>query len=172
MKVICVATVVGVDHGVCLKAEFLLYTILSNEHDKFYTTITDSFFSRSVCFSMRSPSWWRFALCSSGSSLVFPGEWWRDASLVCEFQMWSRVNKQICIDFRDVKCLFWWLWSAISWKHFIIYSVRLFSSSDCNWNTHACYFQHLAGVDSILKENIFHCYSSFFLTEKHFNSHL
>ena len=49
-------------------------------------------FSRSVCFSMGSPAWWRFGLCSSGSSLVFR---WRDAPLVREFQMWRRRCKQI-----------------------------------------------------------------------------
>ena len=36
-------------------------------------------FSRSVCFLMGSPAWWRFGLCSSRSSLVSR---WRDAPLV------------------------------------------------------------------------------------------
>ena len=41
---------------------------------------------RLVCFSMESSSWWRYDPCLSGSSLVFQ---WRDAPLVCDFQMWS-----------------------------------------------------------------------------------
>ena len=62
-----------VDHAVCLKA------VLFNENGKFYTTMIYPCFSRSVCFSMGSPAWRRFGLCSSGSSLVSR---WRDASLV------------------------------------------------------------------------------------------
>ena len=47
------------------------YTLsFSNENDKFYTTMIYPCFSRSVCFSMGSPAWWRFSLCSSGNSLV------------------------------------------------------------------------------------------------------
>ena len=68
-----------VDHAVCLKAEFQMHTALSNENGKFYTTMIYPCFSRSVCFSMGSPAWWRFGLCSSGSSLVSR---WRDAPLV------------------------------------------------------------------------------------------
>ena len=68
-----------VDHAVCLQAEFQMHTVLSNENDKFYTTMIYLCFSRSVCFSMGSPAWWRFGLCSSGSSLVSR---WRDAPLV------------------------------------------------------------------------------------------
>ena len=37
---------------------------------QFYTTMIYPCFSGSVCFSMGSPAWWRFGLCSSGSSLV------------------------------------------------------------------------------------------------------
>ena len=68
-----------VDHAVCLQAEFQMHAVLSNENDKFYTTMIYPCFSRSVCFSMGSPAWWRFGLCSSGSSLVSR---WRDAPLV------------------------------------------------------------------------------------------
>ena len=67
-----------VDHAVCLKAEFQMHTALSNENDKLFTTMIYPYFSRSVCFSM-GPAWWRFGLCSSGSSLV---SWWRDALLM------------------------------------------------------------------------------------------
>ena len=68
-----------VDHAGCLNAEFQMHTALSNENGKFYTTMIYPCFSRSVCFSMGSPAWWRFGLCSSGSSLVSR---WRDAPLV------------------------------------------------------------------------------------------
>ena len=68
-----------VDHAVCLQAEFQMHAVLSNENDKFYTTMIYPCFSRSVCLSMGSPAWWRFGLCSSGSSLVSR---WRDAPLV------------------------------------------------------------------------------------------
>ena len=68
-----------VDHAVCLKAEFLMHTALSNENGKFYTTMIYPCFSRLVCFSMGSPASWRFGVCSSGSSLVSR---WRDAPLV------------------------------------------------------------------------------------------
>ena len=68
-----------VDHAVCLQADFQMHAVLSNENDKFYTTMIYPCFSRSVCFSMGSPAWWRFGLCSSGSSLV---PRWRDAPLV------------------------------------------------------------------------------------------
>ena len=77
--VICFMWRREVDHAVCLKTEFQMYTALSNENGKFYTTMTYPCFSRSVCFSMGSPAWWRFGLCSSGSSLVSR---WRDAPLV------------------------------------------------------------------------------------------
>ena len=43
---------------------------LYNENGEFYTTLIYLCFSRSVRFSMGSPAWWRFGLCSSGSSLV------------------------------------------------------------------------------------------------------
>ena len=68
-----------VDHAVCLKAEFHMHTVISYENGKFYTTMIYPCFSRSVCFSMGSPAWWRFGLCSSGSSLVSR---WRDVTLV------------------------------------------------------------------------------------------
>ena len=55
-------------------------------------------FSRSVCFSMGSPAWWRFGLCSRGSSLVSQ---WRDVPLVHV----ADVNKEIRTDFRGVKCV-------------------------------------------------------------------
>ena len=60
-------------------AKLQMHTALSNENDKFDTTMIYPCFSRSVCFSMRSPAWWRFCLCSSGRYLVSR---WRDAPLV------------------------------------------------------------------------------------------
>ena len=68
-----------VDHAVCLKAEYQMHTALSDKNGKFYTTMIYPCFSRSVCFSMGSPAWWRFGLCSSESSLVSR---WHDALLV------------------------------------------------------------------------------------------
>ena len=58
---------------------------------KLHTTMIYPCFSRLVCFSMRSPAWWRFDLCSSGCS---PLSRWRDDPLVREFQMWHRICKQ------------------------------------------------------------------------------
>ena len=40
------------DHLVCLKIEFQMHTVLSNEHGEFYTTMIYLCFSRSVYFSM------------------------------------------------------------------------------------------------------------------------
>ena len=80
-----------VDHVVCLKVEFLLHTILSNEKGEFYTTMIYPYLNRSVCLLMGSPTWWRFSFCLSQSSLMF---WWRGARLVCEFQMLGHRCKQ------------------------------------------------------------------------------
>ena len=109
-----------VDHTVCLKAEFHMHTVLSNENCKFYTIMIYLCFSRPVCFSMGSPAWWRFDLCSSGISLVSR---WR------EFQMWRRRCKQIGPhSFQRRQMRFCWMWSTISWKCVIIYPVRLLST--------------------------------------------
>ena len=66
---------------------------------------------------MGSPSWWRFGLCSSGSSLVSR---WRDMilrSCTREFQMWHRRCKQIDPHwFQGRQMRFWWMLSTISWK--------------------------------------------------------
>ena len=103
-----------VDHAVCLKVEFQMHTVLSNENGKFYTTMKYPCISRSVCFSMESPTWWRFGLCSSGSSLVFR---WRDAPLVREFQMWRRRCKPIDPHwFQGRQMCFWWMLLTISWE--------------------------------------------------------
>ena len=67
------------------------HTVLFNGNGDFYTYDLYPHLNRSVCPLMGSPTWWRFSFCSSGSSLVF---WWRDASLVQEFQMWGRRCKQ------------------------------------------------------------------------------
>ena len=117
-----------VDHAVCLKVEFQKHPVLSNENGEFYTTMRHPCLSRSVCFSMRLPAWWRFGLCSSGSFLVSR---WRDAPLVPEFQMWCRKCKQIDPHwFQGCQMGFCWMWSTISWKYFIIYLVRLYSTAN------------------------------------------
>ena len=51
-----------VDHVVCLKAEFLWHTVLSNENGEFYTYDIYPYLNRSVCLLMGSPLWWRFTL--------------------------------------------------------------------------------------------------------------
>ena len=117
-----------VDHVVCLKAKIQLHTVLSNEKGKFYTTMIYPCFSRSVYFSMGSPAWWRFGLCSSRSS---PESRWRDAPLVREFQMWRRRCKQINSHwFQGRQMRFWWTRSTLSWKYVMIYPVRLFSTAN------------------------------------------
>ena len=68
-----------VDHVVCLKAEFLWHTVLSNENGEFYTYGIYPYLNRSVCLLMGSPNWWRFSFCSSGSSLVCSMMTWRTA---------------------------------------------------------------------------------------------
>ena len=101
----------GVDQAVCLKAEFQMHTAVANGNGKFYTTMVYPCFSRSVCFSMGSPAWWRFGLCSSGSSLVSR---WHDAPLVREIQIWRRRCKQIDLrSFGRRLMRFWWMWSSI-----------------------------------------------------------
>ena len=102
-----------VDHVVCLKAEFLWHTFLSNENGEFYTYDIYPYLNRSVCLLMGSPTWWRFTFCSSGSSLVF---WWRDAPLEREFQMWGRRCKQWDSHwFQGHKMRFGGIWSTMSW---------------------------------------------------------
>ena len=103
-----------VDHVVCLKVEFQMHTVLSNENGKLYTTMMYPCFSRSICLSMGLPAWWRFGLCSSGSSLVSR---WRDDPLVREFQMWRRRCKQRDPHwYQGRQMCFWWMLSTISWK--------------------------------------------------------
>ena len=117
-----------VDHAVCLIAEFQMQTVLSNANGQFYTTMIYPCFSRGVWFSIGLPAWWRFGLCSSGSSLVSQ---WRDAPLMCEFQMWQHRCKQIEPHwFQEHQMCFWWMWSTISRNYFIIYSVQMFRTAN------------------------------------------
>ena len=100
------------DHVVCLKAEFLWHTVLS-ENGEFYTYDIDPFLNRSVCFLMGLPIWWKFTFCSSGGSFVF---WWRDAPLLRELQMWGRQCKQWASHwFQGHKMRFGGIWSTMSW---------------------------------------------------------
>ena len=96
-----------VDHAVCFKAELQMHTALSNENDKFYTTMIYPSFSRSVCFSMGSPAWWRFGLCSSGSSLVSR---WRDAPLVH-----ARISNATSQMLTNRSALISWASNAFLW---------------------------------------------------------
>ena len=83
-----------VDHAVCLKDEFQIHIVLSNENGKFYTIMIYPCFSRLVCFSMGSPAWWRFGLSSSGCSLV---PRWRDVTVNHRQQlMTSRLPWTCC----------------------------------------------------------------------------
>ena len=110
------------------KVEFQMHTILSNANGEFYTTMIYPCFSRSVCFPMGSPAWWRFGLCSSGSSLVSR---WRDVTLVREFQMWRRRCQQTDPHwFQGRQMRFGGMLSTISWKSFMIYKVRLSSTAN------------------------------------------
>ena len=102
-----------VDHVVCLKAEFLWHTVLSNENGDFYTYDVWPYLKRSVCLLMESPTWWRFSFCLRGSSLVFR---WRSVSLVCEFQIWGRRCKHWDSHwFQGRKMCFCGIWSTMSW---------------------------------------------------------
>ena len=48
-----------------------------------------------------------------------------------EFQMWRRRCKQIEPHwFHGRQMRFWWMLSAMSWKQFMIYKVRLFSTAN------------------------------------------
>ena len=117
-----------VDHAVSLKVEFQMHTVLSNGNGKSYITMIYLCFSRSVCFSMDHLLDRRFGLFLSGSSLI---SWCCDTPLVREFQMWRRRCKQIDSHwFQGRQMRFWWMWSTISWKYFIIYEVRLFSTAN------------------------------------------
>ena len=72
-------------------------------------------------------AWWRFRFCSSGSSLMSR---WCNVPLVREFQMWRHRYKQRDPHwFQGRQMRFWWMWSTISWKYFIIYQSRLFSAN-------------------------------------------
>ena len=118
-----------------------MQTVLSNENGKFYTIMIYPCFSRSVCFSMGSPAWWRFGLCSSGSCLVSR---WRDwcANLKNDI---VDVNKEIRTDFRGVKCV-----SGECCQPYRENS-SWYIRSDClvqqifSQNPPAAYFQHFTG---------------------------
>ena len=104
-----------VDHAVCLKAEFQMHPALSNENGRFYTTMIYPCFSRSVCFSMGSPDWWRFGLFQAGVPSC-PGDVTL-RSCTREFQMWRRRCKQIDPHwFQGRQLRFWWMLSTMSWK--------------------------------------------------------
>ena len=71
-----------VDHVVCLKAEFLWHTVLSNENGEFYTYGIYPYLNRSVCLLTGSPLLSiidRFSFCSSGCFLVCSMMTWRTA---------------------------------------------------------------------------------------------
>ena len=93
-----------VDHVVCLKAEFLWHTVLSNENGEFYTYGIYPYLNRSVCLLMGSATWRRFSFCSSGSSLMLHDDVTHRscANFKCEV---IDVNNWIPIDFGGVKCV-------------------------------------------------------------------
>ena len=52
-------------------------------------------------------------------------------SCTCEFQMWRHICKQIDpLWFQGRSMRFWWMLSTMSWKYFMIYKVRLFSTAN------------------------------------------
>ena len=115
-----------VDHAMCLKAEFHMHTVLSNENGKFYSTYIRASAGRYVF------RWDRLL----DESLAFdqtgvPMSRWRDASLVREFEMWRRRCKQIDPHwFQGRQMRFWWMLSTISWKLFMVYKPGLFSTAN------------------------------------------
>ena len=160
-----------------------MHTVLSNENGKFYTTMIYPCFSRSVCFSMGSPAWWRFGLSSSGSSLMSR---WCDTPLVRKFQMWhSRCKKIDLCWFQGCQMHFWWMWSTVLWKKFLnisgptvwyskyltrallhpIFSSLLAPATACESQATACDIKITLdmvwiGVNCIFKENISSMYWS------------
>ena len=104
-----------VDHAVCLQAEFQMHTVFSNENDKFYTIMIYPCFSRSVCFLMGSPAWWRLVFVQAGVPSCPDDVTLR--SCTREFQMWRCKCKQIDPHwFQGRQMRFWWMLSTISWK--------------------------------------------------------
>ena len=99
-----------VDRVVCLKVEFQMHTVLSDENGNYDISVLQQvgmFFDGIACLMKVWP-------CSSGSSLVSR---WRDAPLVREFQMWRRRCKQIDPHwFQGRQMRFWRMLSTISWK--------------------------------------------------------
>ena len=94
-------------------------------------------------FSMGSPARWRFGICSSGNSLASR---WRDVPLMREFQMWRRRCKHIGPHWFEGRQLrFWWTWSTISWKYFIIHKARRFRRANIQPEAAASYFQQFTG---------------------------
>ena len=67
-------------HAMCFKAECLMPTVLSLK----WQVLNNCDISVLQQVGVFLPGWWRFGLCSSGSSHVF---WWRDASLMHKFQI-------------------------------------------------------------------------------------
>ena len=110
----------------CLKAEFLWYTVLSNENGEFYTYSMHPYLNRSVCLWMGWPTYEGLAFVQAGVPSCAPW-WWRDAPLVREFQMWDRRCKQWDSHwFQGRKIRFCGIWSTM----FAITIRDIFSSTN------------------------------------------
>ena len=154
------------DLAVCLKAEFQMHTVVSNK----MANSTQLSYIR-VSAGRYVFQWDR--LLDEGLAFVQAGvlSWrWRDVPLEREFQMWCRRCKQLDPHwFQGRQMRFWWMWSTISWRYFMIYPLRLFSTADIFNQAllHPIFKSLLAcdikisldmlwiGVNCIFKENMF-----------------
>ena len=88
-------------HVVCLKADFLWHTIISNENCAFYTYDIYSQLNKSGCPLMGSHNWWRFGFGQAGVPTCADDMPHRScANFKCRV---ADVNNWIPIDFRAVK---------------------------------------------------------------------
>ena len=95
-----------VDHAVCLKAEYLWHTVLSNENGEFYTYDIYSYLKRSVCFFngiaylMKVNVFVQVGVPSCSDDLTHRSS----ANFKCEV---ADVNNGIPIDFRAIDAFRW-----------------------------------------------------------------
>ena len=171
-----------------------MHTVLSNENGEFYTAMIYPCFSRSVCFSMGSPAWWRFGPQARVPACLDDVTLCSCAKLKCDF---ADVNKYINADFRSVK------WVSFECDQPYRENISWYIRSDCiiqlilNQSPPASYFQLFPapatacesqatacdtksgldmlwiGVNCIFKENIFHYIDQYLfkLKTSYFNFH-
>ena len=87
----------------CLTAKFLLQSFPKN--GKFHTIMIYAYLDRSICFSVRLPTWCKFILLFKWE---FSYVQWHDAPLIWERQVWICLCKQkIPIDFNGENASLW-----------------------------------------------------------------